>query len=664
MLARHSTRIALSVNAHVHAIIPRHIHISTQSKGHIAFGANFVTMRALFSRNKTKLKQTLASKTSHVVRFAGDSGDGIQLQGQQFTVASALAGHDLATLPDFPAEIRAPAGTRYGVSAFQIQFGGERITTPGDAPDVLIAFNPAALIVNLTHLAPHSVVLVDESTFTDQRLKRAELTSNPLEDGTLKNHDVVSIDITQLTTQAVKPHGLGTKDSVRCKNFWALGLILWMFDQSRDPTRTWIRTKFAGNEQVRDANLTALDAGHAYGETAEFSHVFKQEKIPQAPLDAVEYRTITGAESLALGLVAAGELADTELMFCSYPITPASSLLHNLVGLEEAGVATFQAEDEIAAVCSAIGASYAGKLGITSSSGPGVALKTEALGFAVATELPLMVVNSQRAGPSTGMPTKTEQSDLYQAVYGRNGDTPLPVLAARSPADCFDAAIEAVRIALRHMTPVILLTDGYIANASELWPLPDFDTYQKIETNKPTASTDSAVFARNPATHARLWATPGDSRFIHRIGGIEKDIETGNISYDGANHQAMTDLRVAKVASVADFIDPQNIDQGDVGGLAVVAWGSTYGTIYRAVKDAIGDGMQVAHIHIRHINPLPSNLGALLDQFDKVLVPELNTGQLATLLRDRLCIDVEQLNKVSGQPFTVGEMRAAIDKHS
>ena len=610
------------------------------------------------------MKQPLGTKTSHVVRFAGDSGDGIQLQGQQFTVATALAGHDLATLPDFPAEIRAPAGTRYGVSAFQIQFGGERVTTPGDAPDVLIAFNPAALVVNLDQLSPHSIVVVDESAFTDQRLKRADLASNPLDDGTLSDHEVVRIDITHLTVEAVKPHGLGTKDSVRCKNFWALGLVLWMFDQPRAPTQRWIEAKFSNNAQVRDANLTALNAGHAYGETAELTHVLNQESIPEAPLDAVEYRTITGAESLALGLVAAGELAETELMFCSYPITPASSLLHNLVGLEEAGVATFQAEDEIAAVCAAIGASYAGKLGVTSSSGPGIALKTEALGLAVATELPLVVVNSQRAGPSTGMPTKTEQSDLYQAVYGRNGDTPLPVVAARSPADCFDAAIEAVNIAIRHMTPVILLTDGYIANASELWPLPDLDAYPTIKTRRPDADASGSIFQRDPDTHARVWASPGDDRFIHRIGGIEKDIESGNISYDAANHQAMTDLRADKVASVADFIPLQTVDQGELGGLAVVAWGSTYGTVYKAVRDARQTGLNVAHVHIRHLNPLPKNLGDLLSNFDAVLVPELNTGQLATLLRDRLGIGVEQLNKVSGQPLAVSEVREAIERHA
>jgi 2-oxoglutarate ferredoxin oxidoreductase subunit alpha len=607
------------------------------------------------------------AKISHVVRFAGDSGDGIQLQGQQFTTSSALAGYDVATLPDFPAEIRAPQGTRYGVSAFQIQFGGDRITTPGDTPDVLIAFNPAALVVNLRHLNPGALVIVDSSAFTDQRLKRADLASNPLEDGSLDDFRVVEIDIAHLTTEAAKPHGLGKKDAERCKNFWVLGLVLWMFDQPRTPAQEWITQKFAKLEQVRDANLAALDAGHAYGETAELGHALHQEPTPSAPLESVEYRTITGAEALALGLVAAGELADTELMFCSYPITPASSLLHNLAGLEDAGVATFQAEDEIAAVCAAIGASFAGKLGVTSSSGPGIALKTEALGLAVATELPIVVVNSQRAGPSTGMPTKTEQSDLYQAVYGRNADTPLPVVASRSPADCFETAIEAVRIALRHMTPVILLTDGYIANASELWPIPDFDAYPLIATTKPTPEADPAdtqVFKRDPASLARLWATPGDPRFVHRVGGIERDIESGNISYDAANHQAMTDMRAAKVASVQAFVPDQEIDQGVEGGLAVVAWGSTYGTVFQSVKDALASGRKVAHIHLRHLNPLPANLGPLLERFEKILVPELNNGQLATLLRDKLGVKVEQLNKVTGQPLTVTELGDAIGQHA
>jgi 2-oxoglutarate ferredoxin oxidoreductase subunit alpha len=438
--------------------------------------------------------------------------------------------------------------------------------------------------------------------------------------------------------------------------------MLWMFDQKRDATLSWIEAKFARNEAVKSANLAALNAGHAFGETAELGPALKQHPTPEAPLESAEYRTITGGEALALGLVAAGELADTELMFCSYPITPASSLLHHLTGLEDAGVSTFQAEDEIAAICSAIGASYAGKLGVTSSSGPGISLKTEAMGLAVATELPLVIVNSQRAGPSTGMPTKTEQSDLYQAVYGRNADTPLPVIAARSPADCFDVAIEAVRIALRHMTPVILLTDGYIANASELWPLPDFERYESIATHKPDPSTDPkrAVFSRDPKTEARMWATPGDARFVHRIGGIEKDIHTGDISYEAQNHQEMTNMREAKVASVANFIPDQVVDSGTHAGLAVVGWGSTYGTIYQAVKECVQEGLAVGHIHLRHINPLAHNLGSLLRQYDTVLVPELNNGQLATLLRDKLLIPLEQLNQVNGQPLAIHDVKRAI----
>jgi 2-oxoglutarate ferredoxin oxidoreductase subunit alpha len=602
-------------------------------------------------------------RVRYVVRFAGDSGDGIQLQGQQFTLASALSGNDLATLPDFPAEIRAPAGTRFGVSAFQIHFGGERITSPGDTPDVLIAFNPAALVVNLSALAPGALIVVDEQAFTEQRLKRADLDRNPLEDGSLAAFEVVRIDISRLTEEAVKPFGLGTKDSLRCKNFWALGLILWMFDQPRKSTADWIERRFR-DEALRNANLAALNAGHAYGETAELARVLVQHPTPAAPLPAAEYRTVTGAEALALGLIAAGELADTQVMFCSYPITPASSILHHLANLEDAGVSTFQAEDEIAAICAAIGASYAGKLGVTSSSGPGIALKTEAMGLAVAAELPLVIVNSQRAGPSTGMPTKTEQSDLYQAVYGRNGDTPIPVLATRSPGDCFEAAVEAVRIAVRHMTPVMLLTDGYIANASELWAIPDVDRYEPIATTRPDAATEGGVFRRDPATQGRVWAAPGDRRFVYRVGGIERDIATGNISYEADNHQAMTDMRADKVAKVADFIADQTLEQGTPGGLVVVAWGSTYGTIYQAVLESLRAGFDVAQIHLRHIQPLPKNLGRLLAQFDTVLVPELNTGQLATLLRDRLLVPVRQLNKVTGQPFTVQEVRNAILEHA
>lgn len=601
-------------------------------------------------------------KTSYVVRFAGDSGDGIQLQGQQFTNASALTGHDLSTLPDFPAEIRAPTGTRYGVSAFQIQFGGTKITTPGDQPDVLIAFNPAALVVNIQQLSPGALIIVDISSFSDQRLKRANLDKNPLEDGSLANFQVIEIDISSLTKLATEPFGLGSKDSLRCKNFWALGLVLWMFDQTRETTVNWIKTKFSQNPALEGANLAALNAGHSFGETSELGKNLTQYSIPTAPLKSAEYRTLTGAEALALGLIAGAELADIDLMFCSYPITPASSILHHLAGMNEAGVTTFQAEDEIAAVCSAIGASFAGKLGITSSSGPGIALKTEAIGLAIATELPLIIINSQRAGPSTGMPTKTEQSDLYQAVYGRNADAPVPVLAAASPADCFDVAIEAVRIALRHMTPVILLTDGYIGNASELWELPDFDTYEAIENNKVDNRSEEPVnlFDRNTDTGARPWAIPGEKRSIHRIGGIERDMDTGNISYDADNHQNMTDLRAFKVASVTKHIPDQKVTTGSREGLALVSWGSTYGAVYQAVTECCNEGYNVGQIHLRHLNPFPSNLGDILSAYDSILVPELNNGQLATLLRDKLLIRVEQFNQVNGQPLMVSKLKDQI----
>ena len=595
-----------------------------------------------------------------VVRFAGDSGDGIQLQGQQFTLSAASSGFDLATLPDFPAEIRAPAGTRFGVSAFQIQFGGERITTPGDTPDVLVALNPAALITNISDLEPGALIIVDGGAFTDQRLKRADLDTNPLTDGTLQSFRVKEIDINRLTAEALADSGLGSKDVGRCKNFWVLGLILWMFAQTREPVLDWIKSKFAQNEKVLQANISAVHAGHIYGEAME-EEGLEQQILPQAPLLASEYRTITGAEALALGLVAAGEQADLEMLFCSYPITPASSLLHHLAGLERLGLSTFQAEDEIAAVCAAIGASYAGKLGITSSSGPGIALKTEAIGLAVAVELPLLIINSQRAGPSTGMPTKTEQGDLYQAVYGRNADTPIPVIAAKTPSDCFDAAIEAVTIALRHMTPVILLTDAYIASASELWPLPDLTAYPRIATTKPPPGEVKAIFNRDPETLARVWATPGDPNHIYRIGGIESDIETGHISYEPENHQAMTDMRQHKIERVAAFIPPSKPDSGEAGGIALVTWGSTYGAAHQAVKSCLAGGIQVGHIHLHHLSPLPSDLDAVLGAYDSVLVAEMNTGQLATLLRDKLLIEVQQLNQVTGHPFTVSRLQKAIE---
>ena len=592
---------------------------------------------------------------SIVIRLAGDSGDGIQLMGSQFAVSTALAGADFATIPDYPAEIRAPVGTTFGVSAYQINLGGGPITTAGDAPEVLVAFNPAALKVSLPMLDKGALVIVNNDTFTARNLAKAGYDNDPREDGTLNDYQVVMADISHLNLEAVKEFGLSKSEGGRCKNFYALGMLLWMFDRELTPTEAWIQRRLGGTPTMRDANIKALHAGHAFAETAELSANLSQIELPQAEMAPGEYRSITGAEALALGLAAAGELADRSVMFCSYPITPASPLLHRLTQLAEMGVGTFQAEDEIAAICAAIGASYGGMIGVTSSSGPGIALKTEAMGLAVSAELPLVIVNWQRGGPSTGLPTKTEQSDLYQAVYGRNGDTPIPVLSASTSGECFEMAIEATRIALRHMTPVILLADGYLSNAAEPWRIPDLSTFAPIAVN-PVPDTDESpqrrAFTRDPESHGRAWVTPGMPGLMHRIGGLEKDIESGHISYDPANHQRMTDLRAAKVDAVADFIGDQAIEQGpDSGDLVVVGWGSTYGPIYQATRRT-----GVSFVHLRHLNPLPRNLGDLLGRFDKVLVPEMNNGQLTTLLRDALCLEPVPFSKVTGQPFLIREL--------
>src|SRR6188768_3356938 len=490
-----------------------------------------------------------------VVRFAGDSGDGMQLTGGQFTLSTALAGNDLATFPDFPAEIRAPQGTTFGVSAFQINFGSSAIETAGDQPDVLIAMNPAALKMNATALREGGLIIADEGEFSARNLAKAGYAQSPLEDGSLAKWQLVHFNISQLTLDAVKPFGLGNKEALRCKNMWTLGLALWMFDRDRQPIVDWLKTKFAKAPELAEANIAALNAGHAYGETVELSAPgIAQHHIAAAPAEPGLYRTVTGAESLALGLVAGCQLAGVRMFFGSYPITPASPLLHHLARLKEFGITTFQAEDEIAAICAAIGASYAGQLGITSSSGPGIALKTEALGLAVMTELPLIVVNSQRGGPSTGLPTKTEQSDLYQAVYGRNADAPLPVIAARSPADAFDCAIEACRIATQYMTPVMLLTDGYIANAAEPWKVPDMSTYQPFPVkfhDRPLEEGETVNPYERDDKLARVWIKPGTPGLMHRIGGIEKNVGTGHIDYAPENHQAMTDIRADKVLGIA-----------------------------------------------------------------------------------------------------------------
>ena len=608
-----------------------------------------------------------------VVRFAGDSGDGMQLTGGQFTLSTALAGNDLSTFPDFPAEIRAPLGTTFGVSAFQINFGSTAIETAGDQPDVLIAMNPAALKVNSKDLRAGGLIIADEGEFTARNLAKAGYDANPLEDGSLAKWQVVNFNISQLTLDAVKPFGLGNKEALRCKNMWTLGLALWMFDRDRQPIVDWLNTKFAKKPELAEANVAALNAGHAYGETAEIGGQVHQQHIDAAPAEPGLYRTVTGAESLSLGLIAGSQLAGLPMFFGSYPITPASPILHHLSRLKEYGITTFQAEDEIAAICAALGASYAGQLGVTSSSGPGIALKGEAMGLAVMTELPLVIVNSQRGGPSTGLPTKTEQSDLYQAVYGRNGDAPMPVIAARSPADAFDCAIEAVRIATRYMTPVMLLTDGYIANAAEPWKVPDMSVFEPFpvafaEGSAPredigSPDNDEVMPYQRNEDLARPWIRPGTPGLEHRIGGIEKNPGTGNIDYSPEAHAEMTRLRAAKVEGVADSISEQDVCLGTNNGrMAVVGWGSTFGPIHQAVRRSRARGLDVSHIHIRYIAPFPKNLGQLLKSYDHILVPEMNSGQLKTLLRDQFLVDARSLSKVSGQPFRIAEIEAAIDE--
>jgi len=599
--------------------------------------------------------------TAVVVRFAGDSGDGMQLTGNNFTEATAIYGNDLATFPDFPAEIRAPAGATFGVSAFQIYFGSEDVTTAGDDVDVRVAMNPAALIPNLKELVPGGLIIADSDAFTDKNLARAGYAENPLEDGSLDAYRLIAIDVTKRVIDTVKPYGLTHKFAVRCKNMWTLGLTMWLFDRSRDVAIEGLRTKFTRSPEIAEANIAAINAGHAYGETAELPTGVEVYKIPRVTAKPGLYRNTTGTEALAYGILAGGLLSELPIVFASYPITPASGLLHSLAQQKQFEVITLQAEDEIAAVCSAIGASFAGSLGVTSSSGPGISLKAEAISLAFAAELPLLVVNTQRGGPSTGLPTKTEQSDLNQSIFGRHGDTILPVIAASDPVDCFDAAIEAIRIATRYRTPVILLSDGYIANASEPWHVPDFDSYEPFPVRFTEETEGFSPAKRDPKTLARVWAKPGTPGLEHRIGGIEKDYETGEISYDAENHQKMTEIRKAKIDGISNDIPKQEVALGnDYGDLAVVGWGSTFGAIHQGVKRSRMDGLDVSHIHIRHMWPLPGNLGELLSGYKVVLIPEMNTGQLVDIIRSRYLIDAQSLTKISGQPFKIKEIDAAI----
>jgi 2-oxoglutarate ferredoxin oxidoreductase subunit alpha len=596
---------------------------------------------------------------SVVVRFAGDSGDGVQLTGTQFTRTSAMLGNDIATFPDFPAEIRAPAGTLFGVSGFQIQFGSTVIRTPGDVPDVLIAFNPAALKTNVDRLKKGGLLLVNTDAFTSRNIEKAGYESNPLEDGSLSSWQLIKVDMTRLTREALKETPLKTKDKDRAKNLFALGMIYFLYDRPLEHTIEWLDGKFGKKPEVASANIKALKTGYYYAETAEVFH--SRFEVPSAQLTPGKYRNLTGNAAIALGLVSASQRADLDLFLGSYPITPASDLLHELASMRAHGVRTLQAEDEIAAVCAAIGASYAGHLGVCSTSGPGLALKGEGIGLALIVELPLVVVNVQRGGPSTGLPTKTEQSDLLMALYGRNGESPLPVIAAKSPADCFEAAYEAARITIKYRTPVILMSDGYLANGAEPWLIPDADSLPDVAANFTTDPEDFQPYSRDPNTLARPWTIPGTPGLEHRVGGLEKAHLTGNVCYEPANHQFMCEVRRDKVQRIQQEIPPTEIFGKDTGDLLLVGWGSTHGAIMSAVELAQQDGLSVSCIHLRFLNPLPADLGEILRRFDKVLVPEMNLGQLVRVLRAEYLIDCKAHNKVTGQPLGVAEVRKAIN---
>ncbi len=605
---------------------------------------------------KTKQLEEIEAVT---IRFAGDSGDGIQLTGMQFTTATALAGNDLSTLPDYPAEIRAPVGTLPGVSGFQIHFSSREVLTPGDAPDVFVAMNPAALKANIKDLKKGGILLVNTDAFTAGNLTKVQYAKNPLEDGSLSDYRVIPVELSRLTGNALSGLALTKVQVERCKNFFALGMMYWLYDRPMESTLKWIGSKFKKNPLLVDANQKALHAGNAYAETAEiFGHHYKVRKAPIAP---GTYRNITGNEATALGLVAASHQSGLDLFYGTYPITPASDILHELSKHKNFGVKTFQAEDEIAGVGSAIGASFGGKLGVTGTSGPGIALKAEAIGLAVMTELPLVVIDVQRGGPSTGLPTKTEQADLLQVLYGRNGECPAPVIAASTPGECFTMAYEACRIALKYMTPVFLLTDGYLANGSEPWLIPDVAKLKKFEPRALPPKDQFKPYMRDEKTLARPWATPGVAGYEHRIGGIEKQDITGNVSYDPDNHERMVRLRAAKVQKIAQEIAPTEILGQKKGQVLVVGWGSTYGAITAAVKNAQLEGKSVSSIHLRHLNPLPPDLGDILSSFKNVLVPEMNMGQLLKVLRAKFLVPAVGLNKIKGQPFKIAEIEAGIE---
>jgi 2-oxoglutarate/2-oxoacid ferredoxin oxidoreductase subunit alpha len=596
------------------------------------------------------------------IRFAGDSGDGMQLTGTQFTNTSAVVGNDISTLPDFPAEIRAPAGSLPGVSGFQLNFSSQDIKTPGDQPNVLVAMNPAALKVNLPDLEEGGTLIVNTDGFTPENLKYANYATNPLEDNSLAGYRIHKLPISTLNMNALKGNvELSRKEIDRCKNFFALGVLYWLYDRPLDNTLNWINAKFGKNPQLAKANEIALKTGYNFADTTEvFTTHYKIRKAQIAP---GKYRKITGNEATAIGFIAASQLAQRPLFYGSYPITPASDILHELARHKQFGVKTFQAEDEIAAVCAAIGASFAGHIGLTGTSGPGVALKQEAIGLAVMTELPLVIVNVQRGGPSTGLPTKTEQADLFQAVWGRNGECPAIVIAPSTPGDCFHMAIEAVRLAFKYMVPVFYLSDGYLANGAEPWAIPGMDELPKIEVKFANDPSNFMPYARDPETLARPWALPGTAGLEHRIGGIEKQHITGNVNYDPENHHLMVKLRQEKVDRAVNDIPPVEVFGEKTGKVLVLGWGSTYGSIASAVEKMQNEGKSVSAAHLRYLNPFPRNLGEVLSGFETVIIPEMNLGQLCTMIRAKYLVDAVAFSKVKGRPFQIREIVRKVEEY-
>ncbi len=609
---------------------------------------------------KKKIKSTEVDLIT--IRFAGDSGDGMQLTGNQFTTNSALFGNDIATLPDFPAEIRAPQGTLAGVSSFQLQFSNKIIHTPGDKLDVLVAMNPAALRVNIDDLKPNGMIIANTANYTNKNFNLASYETNPLEDGTLDAYKLIKVDMNELVNTALENVDLPSKLKSRSTNMFALGLLYWVYERNLDSTINFLAKKFKSKPAIVEANTISLKAGYNYGDTIEA--IRTTYRVSEAKLSKGTYRNIMGNECLTLGLIAAANKANLDLFFGGYPITPASDILHILSKYKNFGIKTFQAEDEIAGICSALGAAFTGDLAITASSGPGIALKGEAMGLGIITELPIVIINIQRGGPSTGLPTKTEQSDLNQAMYGRNGECPAVVIAAQSASDCFDTAFEACKIALEFMLPVILLSDGYIANGSEPWSLPDLDKLPKIKTKIIKKATDEkfSPYKRDEKTLARDWALPGTPGLEHRIGGLEKEAVSGNVSYDADNHDYMVKLRQQKIDVIADFIPELEVYGNPKGELLILSWGGTYGACRAAVEKANKNKISVSHINLKYINPFPKNLGEILLKFNKVLIPEINLGQLSTIIRSKFLIDTLNFNRVSGKPFTTTDIYEKIEQ--